>query len=1040
VASTASRDIVVRFVGDTGSLTKATDQASTRLRGVATNLQGIAKLGAVVGAVSFFKSAIDEAREAERTTRQTEAVLRSTGNAAGVSAKQIGDLANSLSEKVGVDDEVIQHGENVLLTFRNIRNEAGRGNDIFNQTTKVALDMSAALSESGDASEGLQSNTIKLGKALNDPIAGISALTKVGVSFTAQQKAQIKALVEQGDTLGAQKLILSELNAEFGGMAAASADSIGKAQVSWKNFAEEVGQRVMPAVNAVSNWALHTGLPALGHVASVVGDAVTPAFQGLVNVGSGVVHTWQSLPGPIQAGAIALGAWMLVGSKVEGFFGRVGGPIRNFGTEVQAVMTASQGAVGRFGASLQVMQDRVPFIGKMGAAFRTAKGDVGGFGSTLRGVAAAGFSGLRSAAGGLMGLLGGPWGLAITGATALISFFAGKSAEAEKRQQDLADAGAHVAQVLRDQKGAYNQSARDAAAKEAEDQGLLQKAQQLGISLPMVTSAVLQQGDALMVVRDNLKQVIAAETIHQAVGGKGGQGAVTRLTAEGQAAQNMLNDLNALIAGKDRDTASDKRRGEAAQGVASSQMSALPANDAYKAAIEATGAEFQQGADQAQQLVDGIKQIMDEQTNSIETEEAYQSSLRNLTEAIRQNGNTLDIHTQKGQANRDALEDVATKIRDTTLADIQSGVPMNQSLARHNQRINALRQEAIKTFGAKSEAVRLINTYGNIPKNVMTKLKAVGYSEINAQLLDLSAKQTALAHGVTIGSKGYASYVRQINQEKKFQHGSGMASGGEVSGPGGPTSDSVPIWASAGEFMQRAAAVKHYGLPFMNALNRKQIPRDLVQSLAGGGMVWPFNVDLRKTKIPTPPVVPVAGAAAGSPAVVAAVRAVASRFGWGSGYQWNSLSQLIAHESGWNPNAANPTSSARGLFQKLTSMNGPIEGTVAGQAMWGLSYIRGRYGSPGNAWAAWLSRSPHWYDNGGSLRPGVSTVVNNTGRPEQVLTPAERDAYVSLGKAAAAGMGGNVTKILNVGGIHVTNRPTDVIQQIRRLELLEGMS
>lgn len=142
---------------------------------------------------------------------------------------------------------------------------------------------------------------------------------------------------------------------------------------------------------------------------------------------------------------------------------------------------------------------------------------------------------------------------------------------------------------------------------------------------------------------------------------------------------------------------------------------------------------------------------------------------------------------------------------------------------------------------------------------------------------------------------------------------------------------------------------------------------------------------------------------AGSPQVVAAVRAVANRFGWGSGLEWDSLSRLISGESGWDPKAANPSSSARGLFQKLTAVHGPVEPTAVGQAEWGLKYIKDAYGSPSNAYRQWLSRSPHWYDDGGWLPPGYSTVYNGTGRPEPVLNAPQWNSLISLAGANSGG-------------------------------------
>jgi hypothetical protein len=155
----------------------------------------------------------------------------------------------------------------------------------------------------------------------------------------------------------------------------------------------------------------------------------------------------------------------------------------------------------------------------------------------------------------------------------------------------------------------------------------------------------------------------------------------------------------------------------------------------------------------------------------------------------------------------------------------------------------------------------------------------------------------------------------------------------------------------------------------------------------------------------------------GSPEVQAAVRAVATTYGWGTGKQWDDLWSLIMGESSGNPGAANPTSSARGLFQKMTSIHGPIEPTVQGQTQWGLEYIRRTYGSPSGAWAAWLSRDPHWYDEGG-LAVGKGWMPKNTLEPERVLSPAQTRAFEAalsrLGRDGYASVGSTETKSMQV--------------------------
>jgi hypothetical protein len=133
----------------------------------------------------------------------------------------------------------------MLLTFKNIRNEAGKGNDIFNQSTKTLVDMSAAM-----GSEPKQA-AIQLGKALNDPVKGISALSRVGVTFTKSQQKVIEKLVKGGETAKAQKIILAELNSEFGGAAKAQATAGDKFKVAFGNLQEAVGTALLPVVDKV---------------------------------------------------------------------------------------------------------------------------------------------------------------------------------------------------------------------------------------------------------------------------------------------------------------------------------------------------------------------------------------------------------------------------------------------------------------------------------------------------------------------------------------------------------------------------------------------------------------------------------------------------------------------------------------------------------------------------------------------------------------------------------------------------------------------
>lgn len=202
-------------------------------------------LGLLASATAY---AVSQAIESEKVMSATEQVIRSTGGAAGLTADEVANLAGELSAMSGADDEAIQSAENVLLTFTSI------GKDVFPEATKAALDMSMALGQD------LQGSVIQIGKALQDPIKGVSALAKVGVNFNDSTKETIKKMVEMNDVAGAQRIILKELNTEFGGMAEAIGNTtegkFNKLKNAVDNLAASMGEKLLPVIGEAANAAL----------------------------------------------------------------------------------------------------------------------------------------------------------------------------------------------------------------------------------------------------------------------------------------------------------------------------------------------------------------------------------------------------------------------------------------------------------------------------------------------------------------------------------------------------------------------------------------------------------------------------------------------------------------------------------------------------------------------------------------------------------------------------------------------------------------
>lgn len=138
------------------------------------------------------------------------------------------------------------------------------------------------------------------------------------------------------------------------------------------------------------------------------------------------------------------------------------------------------------------------------------------------------------------------------------------------------------------------------------------------------------------------------------------------------------------------------------------------------------------------------------------------------------------------------------------------------------------------------------------------------------------------------------------------------------------------------------------------------------------------------------------GGAGGVSANLLIGQQMAAARGW-TGAQWDALQALWQHESGWSQFARNPDSGAYGIPQALPPSKLPFSGQAGGgsdpssQIGWGLDYIAGRYGSPSSAWAAWLSRSPHWYAKGGIFTSPSIIGVGEAG-PEAVI-PLSRGGF-----------------------------------------------
>lgn len=236
-------------------------------------------LGAITGVVVSAAKGAEEARQANQALAN---VLDSMGYADAT--ERVQEYADSLELSLGVDADVIKATQTKLATFKGLARTVDDAGSSFDRATLAALDMAAAGFGSAE------SNAVALGKALEDPIKGVTALARSGVTFTEQERDKIEALVESGDLLAAQNMVLSAIETQVGGTAEASASSFDKIGLSVAALTESVGTALLPVI-----------------------DAIVPIFQDVAkwaSENSTLLVTLVGVVGGLAAGVIAVNAAM----------------------------------------------------------------------------------------------------------------------------------------------------------------------------------------------------------------------------------------------------------------------------------------------------------------------------------------------------------------------------------------------------------------------------------------------------------------------------------------------------------------------------------------------------------------------------------------------------------------------------------------------------------------------------------------------------------------------------------------------------------
>jgi hypothetical protein len=255
-------------------------------------------LGLTAPIAAFGVASVMAAQQSADAFAQVEAALKSMGGASGKTAAELQASAKSLQDMAAIDDdEILRKVTANLLTFGKIAGPT------FDRAQVAIVDLSVRMKTD------LQSAALLVGKALNDPIKGLTAMGRAGIQFTADQKTLIKSLVDTGRTAEAQAIILGELERQFGGSAKAAADAnpYARLQIAFGELSEVIGEKLIPIITPMVDKL--TGL--------LQGfDKLSPAMQNFVVIGGAIAAA---------IGPVLIGVGMLI-SAVGTIAGLLAGP------------------------------------------------------------------------------------------------------------------------------------------------------------------------------------------------------------------------------------------------------------------------------------------------------------------------------------------------------------------------------------------------------------------------------------------------------------------------------------------------------------------------------------------------------------------------------------------------------------------------------------------------------------------------------------------------------------------------------------------
>lgn len=752
----------------------STSQVITSTREQTTGMNGLAAavvkartvmatLGITAGAatsVRFFTDAIQNARLLGAQTNQLNIIF-------GSSMGTIQEWSKGAVQAMSMSQRAAQGAAIDFATFGAAADMSGKDLAKFSMSmTQLAADAASFYAVSPEkmiedmtsAFAGQSRPMMKYGVLLQEATLQQAAF-KHGITESARELSQTERIQAVYVAMMDQ---MAMTNGDVGRTSEAFGNKLKRLKAGFEETSAAIGQKIMPIAKAFVDLLAGPGLSALSGVGEGIGV--------VVNLLTTLASAWSSLPGPIQSALAAIVGFRLAQRLLGSQFAAMGqhvstarGAFSNFGqqvTNVQRAASITGTTMGTTRATLVALgrgaQTASPMVASMSAAFLRARSSATSFG-TASGVAAAGMAGLRGAASGLSGALGGPWGMAIMGATVLLGAWIAKKQKDKQASQEAAAQTLSWAEQISSAGGKITSALRTDVLKQADDdtkklavsnKTLAQTMTDLGFSNKDTVDTILKQGDAYDRVRGKLLAMQDdRENYDQDTRVSAYEARLELEKFAGQA--DDAKSKAQRLAEQNGDTAVSFDNSASSVGVMTEAMT-----------------EFEESTEGAASKVDKLSKALDQlEDDSLTQEEALQAwsdGMRDFSEAMGTAGESaitasgnIDVTTEAGSKLQDIVVEQREAFNDTAAAAYEyaraQGMDVAQALDYTRGKLVASREQFIEqavAAGVSTDAAnRLADAYGMIPDQVVTRLNAEGIPNAIAGLNSVGIKATTLPTG-----------------------------------------------------------------------------------------------------------------------------------------------------------------------------------------------------------------------------------------------------------------------------------------------------